>query len=168
MFTYEIYVFERGRWILESSYTADRRDEALNFARRIENNKSAEGVQVIRGVSTKAPGESSGQRCTTLGGVVKPRHGGPPAVTPLDPMPTFWQQSPAKRSSCRSRFIPTRSPHLKLFLRPVGSSRSLLRSRLLALALRHLSPPCTAAPRRARLGCKHHDPARFRRHAASP
>lgn len=48
MFTYEIYVFERGRWILESSYTADRRDEALNLARRIENNKSAEGVQVIR------------------------------------------------------------------------------------------------------------------------
>lgn len=48
MFTYEIYVFERGRWVLESSYAADRRDEALNLARRIENNKSADGVQVIR------------------------------------------------------------------------------------------------------------------------
>jgi len=48
MFTYEVYIFEGGRWILESSYTADQRGDALNLAKRIEANQSAEGVQVIR------------------------------------------------------------------------------------------------------------------------
>lgn len=48
MFTYEVYIFEGGRWILESSYTADQRGDALNLAKRIEANQSAKGVQVIR------------------------------------------------------------------------------------------------------------------------
>jgi len=47
-FTYELYVFERGRWLLESSFPADRRNEALDLARRIEAHRSAEGIQVIR------------------------------------------------------------------------------------------------------------------------
>ena len=47
-FTYEIYVFERSRWVLESSFSADRRREALDLARRIEAHQSAGGVQVIR------------------------------------------------------------------------------------------------------------------------
>lgn len=47
-FTYEIYVFERSRWVLESSFAADRRRDALDLARRIEAHQSANGVQVIR------------------------------------------------------------------------------------------------------------------------
>lgn len=47
-FTYELYVFERGRWMLESSFPAERRNEALGLARRIEAHRSAEGIQVIR------------------------------------------------------------------------------------------------------------------------
>lgn len=47
-FTYEIYVFERSRWVLESSFSADRRRDALDLARRIEAHQSANGVQVIR------------------------------------------------------------------------------------------------------------------------
>ena len=47
-FTYELYVFERGRWLLESSFPADRPNEALDLARRIEAHRSAEGIQVIR------------------------------------------------------------------------------------------------------------------------
>jgi len=47
-FNYEIYVFERSRWVLESSLPADRRRDALNLARRIESHQSANGVQIIR------------------------------------------------------------------------------------------------------------------------
>ncbi|NQV79950.1 MAG: hypothetical protein HQ495_05305 [Alphaproteobacteria bacterium] len=48
MFTYELYVFERGRWMLESSFAADQRNQALDLARRIEAHRSADGIQVIR------------------------------------------------------------------------------------------------------------------------
>ena len=48
MFTYEVYVYERSRWILESSFPAEGRRDALKLARRIEAHQSSDGVQVIR------------------------------------------------------------------------------------------------------------------------
>ena len=42
-FTYEIYVFERSRWVLESSFTADRRRDALDLARRIRHGSGQVG-----------------------------------------------------------------------------------------------------------------------------
>lgn len=46
--TYDLYVYERGRWMLEATFGADRRADALKLARRIDDHRSAEGIQVIR------------------------------------------------------------------------------------------------------------------------
>jgi len=46
--TYDLYVHERGRWILEGSFAAEERVDAMELARRIENHRSADGIQLIR------------------------------------------------------------------------------------------------------------------------
>lgn len=47
-FTYDLYIHQGGRWVLEASFGVDRRSDALHLARRIEDNRSADGIQLIR------------------------------------------------------------------------------------------------------------------------
>ncbi len=47
-FTYDLYVHQKGRWILEASFGVEERGDALELAKRIEDHRSAEGIQLIR------------------------------------------------------------------------------------------------------------------------
>jgi hypothetical protein len=44
---YEVYVFASGRWVLDSTYPADQRAEAVAEARVLANGCSTEAVKVV-------------------------------------------------------------------------------------------------------------------------